>query len=124
MSKSQFLSDNLLPGEVYAGLILGQNGEQDYHLFATLGDHPKLNWKDAIALTEKANLALPNRRELRLLWVNAKQHFQEAWYWSGQQRAGGDSYAWCQDFANGGQYGTHKDGELRVVLVRRVPIKG
>lgn len=124
MSKAQFLRDNLRPGEVYAGLILGQNGEQDYHLFATLGDHPKLNWKDAIALAKKKKLALPDRRELRLLCVNAKQHFQESWYWSGEQHAGNDGSAWYQTFTYGNQSLTHKDNELRVVLVRRVPIKG
>ena len=32
MSKAQFLAENLKDGEIYAGLILGEEGQNDYHL--------------------------------------------------------------------------------------------
>ena len=32
-SLEQFIKQNLRPGEIYAGLILGKNNEPDYHLF-------------------------------------------------------------------------------------------
>ena len=47
MSKAQFLKDNLKPGEVYAGLILGQNGEKDYHLILLPQTVPSTTWQKA-----------------------------------------------------------------------------
>jgi hypothetical protein len=33
-AKQEFLSANLRDGEVYGGIVLGADGEPDYHLFA------------------------------------------------------------------------------------------
>ena len=38
MSKAQWIKDNLKPGEEYAGIILGKDGEQDYHLILLPGE--------------------------------------------------------------------------------------
>lgn len=122
MSNSQFLKDNLQPGEVYAGLILGQNGEADYHLILLPGEAESVTWAKAKTFVKKAGGALPDRRELRLLWVNAKQEFQPNWYWSSEEHASSADYAWMQDFGNGGQSHGHKDYTYRARAVRRLPI--
>lgn len=120
MSKTAFLQEHQRPGEVYAGLILGHNDEPDYHLFFSIPDCGKLNWKSAINFAKKHKLALPNRRELRLFCVNAGPQLKEGYYWSGEQY--GSAYAWYQNFTHGVQCSSLKGNELRVVLVRRVPI--
>jgi hypothetical protein len=122
MSKAQFLQQNLKPGEVYAGLILGQNGEADYHLILLPGEAQSVTWAKAKVFAEKAGGALPNRRELRLLWVNAKQEFTPNWYWSSEEHASDSGYAWMQAFDDGNQDDHRKYGTYRARAVRRLPI--
>jgi hypothetical protein len=80
MSKAQFLKENMKPGESYAGLILGQNGEADYHLFIIPGEAEKVTWAKAKEWAKKAGGDLPTRREQRVLFANAKQEFKPEWY--------------------------------------------
>lgn len=54
MSKTQFFADNLKFGEIYAGLVLGQNGAPDYHLILLPGEAERINWTDANAWAKKA----------------------------------------------------------------------
>ena len=122
MSDLQALKDNLNPGEVYAGLILGQNGEADYHLILLPGEAESVTWAKAKAFAKKAGGTLPDRRELRLLWVNAKQEFQPNWYWSSEQHASYSDCAWMQLFLSGGQDFDRKDFTFRARAVRRLPI--
>ena len=122
MSKAQFLKDNLRPGEIYAGLILGQNGEQDYHLILLPGEAERVTWAQAKDFAKKAGGALPDRRELRLLWGNAKQEFKPEWYWSSEQRASYSDYAWLQHFTDGNQYDGRKGYANRARAVRRLAI--
>ena len=123
MSKAQWMKENLRPGEIYAGLILGKKNEPDYHLIAMpVHKDVSMTWDKAMKLAESTRTALPNRRELSLLLANCKEHFNPTWYWSCEQYAGLAASAWCQTFSNGGQYGGHKGSNHRVVLVRRVLI--
>jgi hypothetical protein len=46
--------------------------------------------------------------------------FDDCWHWASTQYS--PTYAWTQDFTDGGQYDGHKDGELRARAVRRVLI--
>ncbi len=49
MSKQQFLEQNQKDGEIYAGLILGKNGEPDHHVFLIKAQPSQnLNWQDAM----------------------------------------------------------------------------
>lgn len=110
----------LKTGEFDAGIIFGNNGEQDYHLIL-LPDQPttQLKFSAANEWAKSLDADLPNRREQRLLFVNAKEHFEADWYWSSEQHASNSGYAWYQYFGNGYQYGHNKDDELRARAVRR-----
>ena len=120
MSKQQFLADNLNPGEVYAGLILGEDDAPDHHLILLPGEGEKLTFKAASAWAKKQGGDLPTRREARLLWVNARAAFQPDYYWTGEQYASDSSYAWFQYFSYGTQYYGHVYDELRARAVRRL----
>jgi hypothetical protein len=97
----------LAPGERYAGLILGENGEADYHLILLPGEAEDIKWEDAGKWAAERGGVLPTRREESLLFANLKGEFQSAWYWSGQQHETESGWAWCQHFGNGGQYYDH-----------------
>jgi len=119
-AKAQFLRDNLNPGETYAGLILDPAG--DYHLILMAGESPSATWEQAKQFAKKHGGELPNRRELRLLLVNAKDQFHPDYYWSGEQHASYSGFAWYQRFDNGTQGTTDRNSKHRARLVRRLPI--
>lgn len=57
------------------------------------------------------------------VYGNLKDQFQEAWYWSCEQRASTASYAWDTGFLNGLQNYDHEDGSDRARAVRRIVIR-
>ncbi len=123
MSKAQFLAENLKTSEIYSGLILGKDGEPDYHLVLLPAiPEKKLNWSDALAWAKSVGGDLPTRSEQALLFANSKEHFEGAWYWSNTQHAGNSDYAWVQNFDNGYQNDDHKSYEYRARAVRRLLI--
>jgi len=121
MSKAQFLAERQRPGEIYAGLILGKNGQPDYHLFLLpqKPTTPKNDWDSSMSWAASVGGALPTPSEQSLLHANCKEHFEKDWYWSSAQIAHFDSYAWVQDFNYGSQDGTHKSYKFRARAVRR-----
>jgi len=121
MSKQQFMTEHLREGEVYAGLILGKNGE-DYHLFLMPGHVPKATWEQATLWADGIGGALPTRREQSLLFANCREHFESDWYWSCEQYSGDSGYAWVQSFSFGNQVISHKFSSNRARAVRRLPI--
>jgi hypothetical protein len=122
--KAEWLRNNLKKDELYAGLILGDKDEPDHHLIMlTLHKDASMTWKNAMAAAKKAGARLPTRREASLLFANLKQHFQPAWYWTSDQHAGDDDYAWCQYFGYGIQGNSRKSLYDRVVLVRSSAIQ-
>lgn len=124
MSKAQWMQENLKPGEIYAGLILGKEGQPDHHLFL-LEAKPanKLNWEAAKTWATSVGGELPTRSEQSLLFANCGQEFEPYWYWSGEQDAGNPSCAWMQNFYVGGQDGYRKSYECRARAVRRLIIE-
>jgi len=121
--KAAWLKANLKKGEIYAGILLGQNGAPDHHLILLPGDAEGLLWAKAKEFAKKAGGELPTRREQSLLFANLKEEFKGSWYWSGEQYASDASYAWCQNFINGAQYGHHVDAQCRARSVRRLIIE-
>ena len=113
----------LQPGEHYAGLILGVGGAPDYHLVLLPGDTEDVNWADAKEFAAKAGGELPTRREQSLLFANLKDQFEGAWYWSSEQHAASDDYAWSQYFRSGRQSYLSKSAGLRARAVRRLTIQ-
>jgi hypothetical protein len=123
MSKAQWIKDNLKPGEEYAGILLGKNGEQDSHLILMPGEIEHASWGESMAWAKTRSGQLPTRREQSLLFANLREHFKSAWYWSCEQPAADAGYAWFQGFNYGGQDHGHKSFEGRARAVRRLPIQ-
>jgi hypothetical protein len=121
--KKTFLASILHDGELYAGIILGKDGQPDHHLILLPGEAESVNWKAAKEFATKAGGELPTRREQSLLYANLKEHFQERAYWSGEQRAADSDYAWHQHFGYGCQGSSHKGLQLRARAVRRLEIQ-
>ncbi|WP_227459274.1 DUF1566 domain-containing protein [Cupriavidus pauculus] len=109
----------LAPGERYAGLVLGDDGQPDYHLILLPGEVESVNWKDACIWAGDRDASLPTRREQSLLFANLKGEFESAWYWSGEEHEENDGWAWSQGFRRGYQDVYHQDTELRARAVRR-----
>ncbi|MCX4154959.1 MULTISPECIES: Lcl C-terminal domain-containing protein [Paraburkholderia] len=113
----------LAPGERYAGLILGENGEADYHLILLPGEVEEVNWESAGKWAAEHGCVLPTRREQSLLFANLKGEFQSAYYWSGQQHETNSGWAWSQYFGDGTQGCHHTLTELRARAVRRLVLQ-
>lgn len=117
---------DLLPGEHYAGLIVGKDGEPSYHLVLLPGQADDIPWDKAMEWAGKQGgqyvASLPTRRELALLYANLKEEFEDRYYWSCEAHESESGWAWSQDFDHGYQYGDHKDYELRARAVRRLVI--
>ncbi len=116
-------SITLQPGEHYAGLIIGKDGEPSHHLVLLPGEAEGVNWKDAKAWAAEQSGELPTRREQALLYANLKEQFKAEWYWSAQEYESDPAYAWCQNFYDGNQIDLHKSNELRARAVRRLEIQ-
>ncbi len=122
--KELFLAEHLKPGEHYAGLILGKDGQPDYHLILMAGEPTDdLTWKAAQDWAKRIGGELPTRREQSLLFANLKEHFQHRAYWSCEPYEDGKRYAWAQYFDYGNQCDDRSNYELRACAVRRVPVQ-
>jgi hypothetical protein len=110
--------------EHYAGIIIGKNGEADYHLILMEGEAVNVNWQEANDWIAKRNdsASLPTRREQSLLYANLKEAFKPTWYWSSEVHASNSGYAWCQNFDGGYQDYGNKSGKMRARAVRRILI--
>jgi hypothetical protein len=64
----------------------------------------------------------PTQTPLALFQEGGAEALDPVWYWSSTQHAGLDDCGWCQYFGDGYQDGLRKDGQFRVVLVRRFPL--
>lgn len=122
MSKEKFLQENQRPGEMYAGLLLGQNGAPDQHIFLLPGEAVDVSWEKAKAWACNLDGELPTRREQSLLFANLKGEFKPQWYWSGEQHAADEACAWYQDFTDGYQVYGHKTYSGRARAIRRLII--
>jgi hypothetical protein len=117
--KQEFLASILKKGEHYAGIILGKDGEPDYHLILLPGDADEVNWEAAKKFAANAGGELPTRREQSLLFANLKEQFEQRWYWSAEQHASNSDSALFQHFYDGYQYDYRKGYECRARAVRR-----
>jgi hypothetical protein len=113
----------LQSGEHYAGIIVGADGKPSHHLILLPGDVDDVTWAKAKEFAEKAGGDLPTRREQALLFANLKDQFEDRYYWSSEQHASYDDYAWVQVFDYGYQGNTSKSAELRARAVRRLTIQ-
>jgi len=113
----------LNPGERYAGLILGENGEADYHLILLPNNVEDKTWEQAKEWAASIGGELPTRREQAMLFANLKAEFESAWYWSGEAHEKESGWAWCQGFYDGSQDCYLQYDELRARAVRRLVLQ-
>ena len=107
----------------YAGLVAADDKfASDYHLVVLHGDREKLTWEEAKAWAASVGGELPKRKEQAVMFGNVPQLFERTYYWSGEQYAGYDEYAWIQGFTYGTQDTTLKGYRCRARAVRRFPI--
>lgn len=107
---------------VFAGIARGTDAD---HALVLLAEAPKrMTWKDAMQWAAEQGASLPTRSEQAVLFGNLKDQFPDGgWFWSCEQFAGGDAYAWYQYFGNGTQDYDHKGTSLRARAVRRLPLQ-
>ena len=115
---------SLAPGEHYAGLMLGKDGEPSYHLVLLPGQADDITWDKAMEWAGKQGgeyvASLPTRREQALLYANLKEEFEENAYWSCEAHESESGWAWYQNFNNGNQNNNNRNNELRARAVRRL----
>jgi hypothetical protein len=110
-------------GGLFAGLRRGADGGTEVLILAAATPAGPLKWKSAVAWAKSveadghADFQLPDRDDVRLLWVNAREHFEKDWYWSDTQSSA--DHAWCQNFINGTQHRSDKGNTLLARAVRR-----
>lgn len=109
----------LKEGELYAGILLGKDGDPDQHLILLPGQAASVTFKQAQKFAADIGGDLPTRREQSLLFANLPEQFEQDWYWSGTQHSGYSNYAWYQSFNNGIQARINKLTKLRARAVRR-----
>lgn len=114
-------------GGIYAGIMRGDAGQRDYHLIVNTAEAELLPWESAKAwaasLEHDGNpWALPNLKELAVLFGNVPELFTKDWYWSGEKYAPVIADAWAQYFTNGLQISFQLNRLFRARAVRRLPI--
>jgi hypothetical protein len=113
---------DLAADEIYAGLILNDDGTPSHHLVLLPGDNDEADWEASKAWAASINGELPTRREQSLLFANCKQHFKADWYWSGEAHASDARCAWFQTFYGGNQGDGRIYDQCRARAVRRLII--
>src|SRR3990167_4907962 len=108
--------------EHWAGIILSKDGAPNHHLILLPGEAGSVTWAQAKKWAKEAGGELPTRREQSLLFANLKEHFQSAWYWSGEQHATNADWAWMRNFGYGSQDACRKVNPCRARAVRRIKI--
>ncbi|MFA6203760.1 MAG: hypothetical protein WC710_11310 [Gallionella sp.] len=107
----------LKEGELYSGILLGEDGEPDHHVILLPNNAVNLTWDEAMKFASDAGGDLPTRREQSLLFANIPD--LRGCYWSNTQHSGASGYAWGQDFGYGDQDSLHQNTKLRARAVRR-----
>ena len=110
-------------GGTFEAVMKGELGAPDYLLILHQEHRDPAPWKEQMAWAKKLDadghrdFRLPTRRELHALIANAKEKFNNNWYWSCEPD--GSDYAWYQSFNNGNQNYNHQDNNNRACAVRR-----
>lgn len=115
-------------GGVYAGIVRDAAGGADYHLIIGPALKGRLDWDAAMSqaaavkVDALADFVLPNRPEASVARANARELFEDTWYWLREAHASGSGYAWGQYFNDGGQGYDSESTSNRARVVRRLII--
>jgi hypothetical protein len=117
----------LAPGEHYAGIVLGKDGEASHHLVLLPGQADDITWENAMDWAGRQGgefvASLPTRREQSLLYANLKEEFEDRAYWSCEAHDSESGWAWYQRCNYGRQLTSYRTTELRARAVRRLVIE-
>ncbi len=109
-------------GETYIGCI-GDAAGNLHHVILLPGDNEPANHESQLEWAKRIGGDLPNRIEQAMLWANHREQFKKDWYWSNEINHSDSSWAWYQNFYDGGQDDISRYyGGLRARAVRRLPI--
>lgn len=113
-------------GGVVMGVMAGQDGKPDYLLILHSQSPERMTFDQALVWSKAASGEDgPNPPELAMLFANRREgQFKREWYWSVTPCAGGERFAWMQNFYYGDQSLNLKYDAYRAVAVRRVPFVG
>jgi hypothetical protein len=117
MSEHISIKQQLRDGELYAGVIVGKDGQADHHVVLLPDEVEEVSWIAAMGWASETGGTLPTRRELALLFANLREHFAREWYWSCEQQEVRSHLVWGQNFTSGIQtmYGRPFRGRARAV---------
>lgn len=117
------VGDAVMAGGVYMGIVRGDDGP-DYRLFDLGEAENRMPWEEAKKWAAALGGSLPTRREQAVMFGNrGKDQYKAEWYWSNEQCAGTEGYAWVQVFDDGSQDYGRKSGDCHARAVRREPIQ-
>jgi hypothetical protein len=108
---------------IYAGTARADDQGPD-HILEVLDEAPnKMTYDDAMKWAASVGGTLPTRKQAALLFANVPELFEKEWYWTCEQYAGDEGYAWFQHVDYGNQRNSRKDDELRARAVRRLNLE-
>ncbi|WP_230407621.1 DUF1566 domain-containing protein [Undibacterium rivi] len=106
-------------GEQYVGSIISADGKKREHIILLPGELTGDNWDDSMTWAASIGGELPDRVESALLFATLKDQFHAEGYWTREQDAHDDGYAWMQSFISGNQNDIRKSVKYRARAVRR-----
>ena len=109
-----------LPLCSYAGIVTGQDGQADYHLFLLAGAISNATWEDAAAYAAARGGVLPTRAEMDLIGELDNEIYSGP-YWTADRLNGDHALARC--FASGIEGYSHTSREFMARVVRRDPVE-
>jgi hypothetical protein len=97
--KKYFPELTLANGEVYAGLVVSEEGFPQYHLILTQGEIFCCTWQTANEWVQSKGISLPTGKEFYILQANLKNHFKSS--------GGSDLCYWASDECNATKHRFH-----------------
>lgn len=123
MATSKLISQHRLVKGQYAGIVQGEGGEPDYHLFLLPGAAERVNWTRAMEWAAEHAAVLPNLREQALLRTRLPLEFNtRRRYWSSEPFTQTSSHARGTNFRQGDLFIFHKSYRGSACAVLRQPI--
>jgi len=109
--------------EKFVGAVISADGSRRHCLILLPGNKEYSTWLGAMAWAQSIGGELPDRVESALLFATMKHEFGNGYYWTRDQHADYDTYAWLQGFGFGFQQDSNKGNEWNARAIRRVIIQ-
>jgi hypothetical protein len=109
-------------GELYVGIVSGENGDDDYHLVRLPIRRGRANWHQAHELAREAGGELPTRDELAIMAAECGDKFSRDWFWSSELDSEFTRSGCCQSFTGLGEGFCSALNKQRWCAVRRVKV--